>query len=82
MQNHKAKERVCVFSFSQIVYNIIEVCQDYKTDIAFEPAVFKMISIALENHLVKLVTCAKLLTTHAGREYLTCQDIQIAKRLT
>ena len=53
---------------------------DYKTDLIFEPAVFKMISVALENHIVKLVSNAARLTTFAGREFLECKEIQFARR--
>ena len=80
LQNRKAKERVCAFSFNQIMPNVREVSQDYKTDLIFEPAVFKMISVALENHIVKLVSNAARLTTFAGREFLECKDIQFARR--
>ena len=80
LQNRKAKERVCAFSFNQIMPNVLEVSQDYKTDLIFEPAVFKMISVALENHIVKLVSNAARLTTFAGSEFLECKEIQFARR--
>ena len=77
----KIKERLCAFPLSVVMSMVAEVSQDFKTDLRFEPAVFKMVSIALENYLVNLVSRAYFISNFNGRAYLEPKDINLITKL-
>jgi len=77
----KIKERLCAFPLTVVMSMVAEVSQDFKTDLRFEPAVFKMVSIALENYLVSLVSKAYHISNFNGRAYLEPKDINLIRQL-
>ena len=77
----KIKERLCAFPLTVVMSMVAEVSQDFKTDLRFEPAVFKMVSIALENYLVNLVSRAYFISNFNGRAYLEPKDINLITKL-
>ena len=70
-----------VFPFRLFLRLVLEIAQDFKADLTWEPGAIDVLDTAVERYLVELLENANLNAIHAQRNYVTPKDIQLARRM-
>ena len=60
---------------------VMEVGQDYKTDLMYTEEAFAVLQCAIEANLIKMFECANLCAMNAGRSVMETRDFDLAIRI-
>ena len=72
---------VRVFPFRVFLRLVLEIAQDFKTDLTWEPGAIDVLDTAIERYLVELLEKTNLNAIHAKRNYVKPEDIHLVRRM-